>query len=101
MEILYIMTRQDHLLVILMEECAEVQKECAKALRFGLDDFYAPAGPDTNRESIWRELNDLMAVSEMIRRDKIIPEEDFKQQAVKRDKVERFLNYSKEKGLLT
>jgi len=32
------MTRADHLLVIIMEECAEIQQATAKALRFGLDD---------------------------------------------------------------
>ena len=94
------MTRQDHLLVILMEECAEVQKECAKALRFGLDDYYAPAGDDTNRESIVKELDDLIAVVEMLEDEDILEPGSFDRQELKKEKVEKFLKYSKAKGLL-
>ena len=33
------MNREEHLLTILSEECAEVIKDVSKALRFGLDDY--------------------------------------------------------------
>lgn len=39
------MNTTEHLLVVLGEECAEVQQNIAKALRFGLDDHH----PDKNR----------------------------------------------------
>ena len=38
-----IMNRQEHLLIKLIEECAEVQKAAAKALEFGLEN----KNPDT------------------------------------------------------
>ncbi len=98
------MTRHEHLLVILMEECAEVQKECAKALRFGLDDFYEPAGPETNRESIVREFDDLVATMDLLRHEEILPfenEDNLRRQDAKVAKIEKYLKYSAEKGLLT
>jgi hypothetical protein len=97
------MTRQDHLLVILMEECAEVQKECAKALRFGLDDWYAPAGPETNRESISREFDDLVATMDLLRHEGVIPfenEDNLHRQDAKVAKIEKFLEYSEKAGTL-
>ena len=61
------MTRQEQLLVILMEECAEVSQRASKALRFGLTD---PAGkepdqPYTNKDRLLMEINDLYAVIDM------------------------------------
>jgi hypothetical protein len=85
-----------------MEECAEIQYECSKALRFGLEDVYdGNVSDETNRESITRELDDLLGTVEMLRQENILDPEDPKRQNHKQVKVERFLKYSKEKGLLT
>ena len=61
------MNTEEHLLTILSEECVEIAKETAKALRFGLDDKYSkdPKGR-TNRERIVDELNDLAGVVRMM-----------------------------------
>jgi hypothetical protein len=66
------MTTQEHLLVCLMEECAEIAQvatritqAAAKALRFGLDNGY-PGTDRTNRADLVREINDLMGVIEAI-----------------------------------
>lgn len=95
------MNRQEHLLVILMEECAELQKECAKALRFGLDD-HAPDSIDTNEEKIYHEFNHVMAIGEMLKKDSIVPI-SYRMSIVneKKKAVEKWLLYSKEKGTLT
>ena len=54
------MNKTEHLLACLMEECAEIQKVAAKALRFGLDD-HAPGEPMVpNSESIANECTDLL-----------------------------------------
>lgn len=51
----------DYLLLSLMEEAAELQKECAKALKFGLDK-YDPREQcgSTNREKISCEFDHLL-----------------------------------------
>jgi NTP pyrophosphatase (non-canonical NTP hydrolase) len=48
----------DHLLVVLMEECAEVQQAASKCYRFGLT--------DENHSRLVAELNDLLAAVEML-----------------------------------
>lgn len=48
--------RQEELLVVVMEECSEVQKECAKVLRFD----------DDPKQRISHEIGDLLCVIEML-----------------------------------
>ncbi len=62
------MTRKDHLLVIIMEECAEIAQAASKALRFGL--MVAPPGTnvDTNNNAVRMkvELVELNTVFKML-----------------------------------
>ena len=100
------MNREEHLLVILCEECAEVTKEATKALRFGLDD-HAPGTPEpeTNRKKLNAELLDLVAMIDMCINDDIIDRIDFDIENglvdAKKRKVEQYLEYSKRKGKLS
>ncbi len=48
-------------LILLMEECAEVQQVCAKILRFGIDDTN-PQNLKTNRQLLEQELGDVHAI---------------------------------------
>lgn len=94
------MMREEHLLVILNEECAEVIKEVSKALRFGLDDK-EPNQDKTNREKIVIELNDIFTIVQMLIVDNIIKEENlftYTATSKKKQKVENFLKYSKSIG---
>jgi NTP pyrophosphatase (non-canonical NTP hydrolase) len=50
--------RQRELLIVLMEECAEVAQRASKAARFGMDEVQ-PGQPDTNLIRIAREMGDL------------------------------------------
>lgn len=98
------MNAQEHLLMCLGEEGAEVSHIVAKCLRFGLDDrnVLDPTGP-TNRERLVAELNDLMAVARMLALKGVIPMdwEDMGARALKCAKVAKFMDYAQEKGTLT
>lgn len=90
------MTRTEHLLDILIEECAEVIQRATKAKRFGLHEVQ-PQQELTNAQRIVYELNDIVAVADMFMPPHWMNEEMLE---AKRTKVERFLEYSKECGTL-
>jgi len=58
------MNKTEHLLITLMEECAEVQKSCSKILRFGAD--------DDNLLSLNLEINDIMGVLNLLNREGVV-----------------------------
>jgi hypothetical protein len=99
------MTREEHLLVIIAEECSEIAKHCTKALRFGLDSGYP--NDVNNAQGIVLEFLDLSAVIEMLRESSEIMKTAALSTsvdevlAVKKAKVETFLVYSAERGRLT
>lgn len=97
------MTRTEHLLVILMEECSEVAQRASKALRFGLHEV-EPGQRLTNAERINLEYMDLVTVMEMLVTDKaiayIFSDQRAKLISDKFTKIEKFLAYSKECGTL-
>ncbi len=89
-----------HLLVCLAEECSEVQKDIMKSLRFGLDDHY-PDEIETNAERISIELNDLIAIVEMLSVYGVltnIGDEEAIQR--KKRKVLQYMQYARERGSL-
>ena len=95
------MTREEHLLTIVAEECAEVAQRASKALRFGLTD---PAGTQegqsTNKDRLLQEYGDLMAVMRMLFPEEFthIPITDYQEEKVAR--IENFLILSKQIGKL-
>jgi len=94
------MNKTEHLLTCLIEECSEIQKAAAKALRFGLDD-HAPDDSTTNSESISREAIDLIAIIEMLEERNIIPSLRTSELIqLKKDKVIRYMKYAQERGTL-
>ena len=101
------MTRDEHLLTIAAEECAEVAQRCAKALRFGLSQVqHAPddkpeQNPEllNNLERIRREYVDLTAVLTMI--DSGLTRMTETELRAKRAKVNRYLEMSLGLGTLT
>jgi hypothetical protein len=95
------MNRQEHLLTILGEECSELHQEVCKALRFGM--YEQRDLPTSNAERLLKEFNDLIAMSEMVNdfyQDTIL-HMDFNLIRAKKEKVEKYLLYSKECGTLT
>ena len=92
------MTVREQLLVILMEECSELQKEAAKALRFGLGDVCYKLNT-SNAENIVGEFAHVCAMVEMLGDD--LPELDIgKIVADKKAKVMKWMQYSAEVGTL-
>lgn len=101
------MTREEHLLTILAEECNEVAVRASKALRFGVDEV-EPGQPLTNAERINAEVIDLMAALEMLNDANMLPALSPRGMipyqhltAAKKAKVEKFLIYSGTLGTLT
>lgn len=64
---------RDELLIVLAEECAEVQQAVANYLRHG-GDCYNPDDPkqETNRATLHRELGDLFAALRLLAGEDII-----------------------------
>lgn len=97
------MTRNEHLLSILAEECSEVAHRASKALRFGLKEKQAGQSL-TNGQRILQEMVDLFAVYEMLAEEGALPKLEFEfvsgAKWEKKLKVEHFLMYSKSQGTL-
>lgn len=94
-----VMTREQHLLLILSEECAEVTHRVSKALRFGLSEI-EPGQELTNAQRISQEVADLSGMIGMLRDAGVIPEVSIGDVNNKVEKVEKFLRYSQECGTL-
>ena len=93
------MDREEHLLTIFQEECAEVIQEVSKAKRFGLDEQRDL--PTSNRERIQKEWNDVLAMKEMLMDEGIITLQPNRSDiTAKKIKVEKYLKYSQELGAL-
>lgn len=60
------MTKNENLLVTLMEECAELQQAVSKALRFGMDGCRPVNTERNNERDIMFEYYQLVSVMEML-----------------------------------
>jgi len=61
--------RQEEIMLICQEECAEVAQAISKVFRFGIDGEHLGA---TNRERLEEELGDLLCMIEMMTEEGII-----------------------------
>lgn len=94
------MDRVEHLLILLMEEAAEISQRASKALRFGLDETQ-PDQELTNEERIVQEVTDLTAVIELLKTEGVdLSCHDLAAIDFKKEKIERYLNYSVKCGTL-
>lgn len=78
----------------------EVAQRASKALRFGLDEIQ-PDQPLTNAERIMVEFDDLLAVVQMCQERALLPYGAQERVQAKKDKVAKFLNYSRECGTVS
>ena len=86
------MNIKEHLLVVLAEECAEVQSAISKTLRFGADDC-RPGSMVTNANEIEKEFIEAMAVRDMLIELGVIghPDEAKRIYDEKRKRVEHYI----------
>lgn len=96
------MNHAENLMIVALEECAEVQQEISKALRFGVNNHHPEMPCKTNGERILKEFHQLRAVMDMLVIQRIInPLSEEEQYKIYRDKVEnveKWEQYSKEIG---
>lgn len=92
------MTNEQYLLTLLAEECAEVSQRATKAIRFGLEDPKGTQeGFSTNKQRLLWEINDLIAVIELLFGNDYV-DESLKR--IKKEKIEKYTQLSKEIGQL-
>jgi hypothetical protein len=93
----------EHLLTTLAEECNEVAKDVSKALRFGVQDI-EPGKTMTNSDRIVAELVEVMAMAEMLEEAGVIamPKQPEMRSLMtaKKVRVQRFMEYARQKGTL-
>lgn len=97
------MTREEHLLSCLAEECCEIGQRVSKALRFGLQEVQ-PGQTLTNAERIVAEYHDLLAVAFMLKEEGLLPfpsNPPLDLVDAKVAKVEKFMAYAREQGVLS
>jgi hypothetical protein len=91
-------SRDEYLLTLLLEECAEIQQAASKALRFGMDDNYKDN--PTNREKLHQEIQDVLAVIDLLTEAEVFATNpsirDPVRQTVKRARIEHYMRYSQE-----
>lgn len=98
------MNRAEYLLAKLMEEAGEVTVAAGKCSVFGFDDVNVlkrdvPGYPN-NAELLAQEIDDLIGVREMMRREGLIRAVSAERVAAKIAKVEKWMEYSRERGTL-
>lgn len=89
------MNVEEHLLVCLAEECAEVIQRATKVLRFGMEEI-EPGQTLTNRERLQGEVNDLIAVIELVR----LGHSNHAASHRKKTKVLAYMDYAEKIGTL-
>ena len=95
------MTKTEYLLTCLSEECAEISQRCTKALRFGLNEVQKDQDLD-NLERLNYELNDLIGVIEILNENGIVININNRESIkLKKEKIIKYMEYSKEIGILT
>jgi NTP pyrophosphatase (non-canonical NTP hydrolase) len=92
--------KTEHLLSCLIEECAEVQKAAAKALRFGLNSIN-PGTNFSNEQEVIKEFAEVVAVMELLEDEGIFKSMGSIQTIEsKKARVLHFMQYAIKEGIL-
>ncbi len=99
------MTEPEALFLQLSEECVEVSHRVSKLLRFGAGEIEEGNTVETNLERLRYEINDMLAVLKILEdRKLVVPANAFTFQRhcdAKEAKVNKYMRYSKELGIIT
>ena len=71
--------KQQEILIIAQEECAEIIQVISKIFRFGLDEAYTN---QTNRERLQEELGDLLCMIDLMEQHALIDKEFLRRASV-------------------
>ncbi len=95
------MFKIEYLLTCVSEECGEIIQASGKSSRFGLFD-HAPNSSICNIDNLVKEVNDLLAVIEMLGDEGVIVDRigDREDIEKKKEKVLHYMEYSKKSGCL-
>lgn len=85
------MTREEEILTVLQEECAEVSQMVCKIRRFGLDQAIAVGG--SNRKRLTEEVGDLQASIDLLKLFNVLDENEI--ELAKQRKFEKLKRWSK------
>lgn len=94
------MKNWQYLLLKLSEECNEVGQMASKNMHFGTEETQT-GGVQTNRERLHAEINDLLAIVELLNEEEgfdFTPDSD--KIALKKEKVKFYREYSRSLGLV-
>lgn len=94
------MTRTEHMLTIFAEECLEAAHRTTKALRFGLEEIQGGQSL-TNAERLQEEMADVIGSYYELVRAGLVHAPKAEQVAGKRNKIAKYLEYSRACGTLT
>jgi NTP pyrophosphatase (non-canonical NTP hydrolase) len=84
------MNKQEEIMLICQEECAEVAQAISKVFRFGIDGMHNNA---TNRARLEEEVGDLLCMIEMMIEEKLIDGSAVAQAGLKKkDKLAKWSN---------
>lgn len=99
------MTKNEHLMTVAMEECAEIQQAISKSLRFGLNNYHPNNPSIRNGDQIVTEFAQLWGVMTMLVEAGVLPY--FSASSLgevaqaKREKVAKYMELSRELGLVS
>jgi len=99
------MTKNEYLMTVAMEECAEIQQAISKSLRFGLDNCHPNDSSITNGDQIVIEFAQLWGVITMLGEAGVLPH--FSATSLgeiaraKKGKVAKYMELSRELGRVT
>jgi len=85
------MTREEEILTVLQEECAEVSQMVCKIRRFGIDETHLKEG-GSNRERLTEEVGDLQAAIDLLKLHNVVNEHDV--ELAKHRKFEKLKKWS-------